>query len=96
LLGRITAIHEHRCRECHTAGEISRLDWVDLHVPERTLFLGAPLPSEGKGTSRCPSGAYEDKMDPDYLEVRDLVEAAVAKAWVRPRRDLKSHERTMP
>jgi hypothetical protein len=92
LLRQITTVHQRRCAPCHTPEEISRLDWVDLHRPERTLFLSAPLAPDPDGKSRCPGAVYPDTNDADYQSIGNLLEAALVKARSRPRRDLK----TMP
>ena len=90
LARQITAVHERRCAGCHKAAEISRLDWIDLHQPERTLFLRAPLDKSAGGTQRCQGTVYKDTGDADYQSLRSLVAAAVSKAWASPRRDLQA------
>ena len=90
LARQITAVHERRCAACHKAAEVSRLDWIDLRQPEQTLFLRAPLSKSAGGTQRCQGTVYKDATDPDYQSVRDLVAAAVKKAWAIPRRDLQA------
>jgi hypothetical protein len=83
-------VHERRCASCHKVAEVSRLDWIDLRQPEQTLFLRAPLSKSADGAQTCKSPVYKDVTDPDYQSVRDLVAAAVKKAWASPRRDLKT------
>ena len=90
LARQITAVHERRCAGCHKTAEVSRLDWIDLRQPARALFLCAPLSKSADGTQTCKSPVYKDVTDPDYQTVRDLVAAAVKKAWASPRRDLKT------
>ncbi len=90
LAKQITAVHERRCAACHKPAEISRLDWIDLHTPERSLFLSAPLAKTAGGTERCKGVAYGESSDPDYVALRQAVAAAVKKAWDFPRRDLQA------
>jgi hypothetical protein len=86
----ITAVHERRCAACHKAAAVTRMDWIDLRQPERTLFLRAPLSVPAGGTQRCQGTVYADTADADYRAVRDLVAAAARKAWASPRRDLQA------
>jgi hypothetical protein len=90
LIRQITAVHERRCGACHKATEVSRLDWIDLRQPERTLFLRAPLNHPADGCRRCTPTVYQDTSDPDYQALRQLVAAAAQKAWASPRRDLRA------
>jgi mono/diheme cytochrome c family protein len=90
LANQITAVHERRCASCHKPAEITRLDWIDLHAPERSLFLSAPLAKSAGGTERCPSVAYGDASDADYVNLRDAITVGVQKAWASPRRDLQA------
>jgi hypothetical protein len=90
LAGQITAAHQRRCATCHNAGEVSRLDWIDLRQPERSLFLRAPLNKSAGGSQRCSAEVYHDMGDADYQLVRDLVAKAAKKSWEQPRRDLVS------
>jgi hypothetical protein len=69
---------------------VSRLDWIDLQHPERTLFLRAPLNKLVGGSQSCQGVIYKDASDPDYQSMRDLVTAAARKAWAFPRRDLQA------
>ena len=88
LAEQLKAVHARRCAPCHEPAQISRLDWIDLRAPERSLFLSAPLPKPAGGTERCPGAVYRDASDADYAGLRELVAAAVARAWAAPRRDL--------
>jgi hypothetical protein len=88
LVAGITKIHESRCGRCHKAAEISRADWIDIHRPQRSLFLTAPLAESAGGTAKCREAIYEDCDDKDYRTVLSLLETAVEKAWKYPRRDL--------
>ena len=88
LIASITKIHESRCGGCHKAAEVSRADWIDIHRPERSLFLAAPLAESAGGTAKCREAPYRDREDEDYRAVLSLVEDAVEKAWNYPRRDL--------
>jgi mono/diheme cytochrome c family protein len=90
LARQITAVHERRCAACHKSAEVSRLDWIDLQQPERTLFLRAPLNKSAGGSQSCQGMVYQDASDPDYRSLRELVAAAVKKAWASPRRDLQT------
>jgi len=90
LARQIAAVHERRCAACHKAAEVTRTDWIDIRQPERTLFLLAPLSKSAGGTQRCQGTVYADATDKDYQAVRDLVVAAVKKAWQFPRRDLQA------
>jgi hypothetical protein len=90
LARKIIAVHERRCSACHTSAEVSRLDWIDLHQPERTLFLRAPLSTSAGGAQRCQGTVYQDAADPEYQCVLTLVAAAAQKAWQSPRRDLQA------
>jgi mono/diheme cytochrome c family protein len=93
LAARITAVQAKRCGECHQPADVSRLDWINLRRPQESLFLAAPLADEAGGTGRCPGAVYKSTADPEYRALHQLVEAAVEKAWVFPRRDLKAIER---
>jgi hypothetical protein len=96
LLQSLSAVHQRRCAGCHEPGKITRLDWIDLHDPARSLFLTAPLASPAGGQGRCGQAVYGDTTDADYRAVRALVAAAVKKAWDSPRRDLLALERSTP
>lgn len=88
LQTQIAAVHSLRCAFCHDSESVSRLDWIDLRAPERSLFLAAPLGSHPQ--ARCPGGAYPSAADPDYDALSQLVSEAVSKAWQNPRRDLQT------
>lgn len=90
LATQLAAVHARRCTNCHAAGEVTRLDWIDLRRPSESRFLAAPLAKEASGWGKCREPVYRDANDPDYRAVRALIEAAVQKAWQRPRRDLKA------
>ena len=90
LSRQIAAVHERRCGACHKAAEVTRLDWIDLRQPERTLFLRAPLSKSAGGSQTCQGAVYKDAGDPDYHSLRELVAAAARKAWASPRRDLQA------
>ena len=93
LLTQIAAVHTQRCGSCHQVADVTRADWIDIHRPERSLFLAAPLAKAAGGTGRCNKTTYENGDDPDYQSVMQLVEAAVENAWKNPRRDLKGIRR---
>jgi mono/diheme cytochrome c family protein len=90
LLKNIAAVHARRCAACHKPQEVTRADWIDLKRPERSLLLVAPLSEKAGGTGKCSQPVYHDQNDPDYRQVRQLVEAAVRRAWRYPRRDLRA------
>ena len=90
LARQVTAVHERRCAACHKSAEVTRLDWIDLRQPERTLFLRSPLNKSAGGNQSCQGVVYKDASDPDYQLLRELVAAAVKKAWASPRRDLQA------
>ena len=88
LADQIAAVQQRRCAACRKPAEVTRLDWIDLRQPERTLFLRAPLSKAAGGTQACKEPVYQDITDPDYQSVRELMTAAARKAWQSPRRDL--------
>ena len=88
LLQRIAAVHTRRCQSCHDPAEVTRADWIDLHGPQRSRFLAAPLAKAAGGRQQCGQAVYRDQGDQDYRAVSDLLEAACRKAWEYPRRDL--------
>ena len=90
LLESIAAVHGRRCAACHKPQQITRADWIDLSRPEQSLMLVAPLAKRAGGTGKCSRPVYPDRSDPDYRKVRQLVEAAVSRAWQYPRRDLRA------
>jgi mono/diheme cytochrome c family protein len=90
LRGQIAAIHARRCASCHSAEEVTRIDWIDLARPERSLFLTAPLAKAAGGNGKCAKVVYANRSDPDYVAVERLVHGAVRKAWALPRRDLQA------
>ena len=96
LAAEIIAVHTRRCAACHQPETISRLDWIDLHQPERSLFLVAPLAKQAGSGPRCNPPTYANTGDPDYQKLLRLVQAAVRKAWSQPRRDLRSYCRQSP
>lgn len=81
-------LHQRRCAGCHQPAQVTRLDWIDYRDPARSLFLTAPLAKSAGGTGKCGQAVYPDQADADYRAALALVEAAVAKAWAAPRRDL--------
>ena len=90
LARQIAAVHSRRCASCHQASDVSRLDWIDLRRPRQSLFLAAPLAKEATGKGKCKETVYKNQADPDYRAVLAMVEAATAKAWAFPRRDLQA------
>ena len=85
LLAKISEVNSRRCATCHNSQEVSRLDWVDIRQPQKSLFLSAPL--TGPQARKC-KGAYKDVNDADYQALLKTVREAVQKAWQNPRRDL--------
>ncbi|UCE47827.1 MAG: hypothetical protein JSW47_19790 [Phycisphaerales bacterium] len=90
LLQEIANIHQSRCGSCHSASAVTRADWIDIRFPRRSLFLTAPLAMTAGGSGKCGDTIYENAEDLDYQTILNLLEAAVAKAWQYPRRDLKA------
>ena len=90
LAAKLAAIHQKRCAGCHQPGEVTRLDWIDLHQPEKSRFLAAPLAKDAGGTGKCGRVVYKDAGDPDYQTVHSLVRKAVETARARPRRDVRA------
>lgn len=88
LRQQLLQVHERRCASCHSADDVTRLDWINLHNPERSLFLTAPLAKSAGGQQACEQAPYAGTGDPDYLLVLGIVRGAVDKAWANPRRDL--------
>lgn len=86
----IAEVHQRRCASCHKPDAISRLDWIDVAQPARTLFLSAPLARDAGGSGRCGQMVYPAATDPDYQAVRRLVLEAVQRALAQPRRDLQA------
>jgi mono/diheme cytochrome c family protein len=90
LQQRLAGVHERRCIACHKPAEVTRVDWIDIRAPQRSLFLTAPLAAMAGGTGKCGRAVYADATDPDYRAVLGLVEEAVARQWSQPRRDIQS------
>ena len=86
----LAAAHAKRCAGCHKAEDVSRIAWIDLGDPKRSLFLAAPLAQAAGGSARCKQPVYKDQDDPDYQAVRRMVEAAVTNALDNPRRDVRA------
>ena len=84
----LRAVHERRCGGCHGPEPVTRLDWIDIHHAERSLFLAAPLSKAAGGAEKCGRAVYDGVADADYTAVLRLVSDAVNKAWACPRRDL--------
>ncbi len=63
---KIAAVHARRCAGCHEAGDVSRLDWIDLGRPRASRFLAAPLAKAQGGSGKCPTPPYASTDDPDY------------------------------
>jgi hypothetical protein len=90
LLDKLRGLHQKRCAGCHASEVVSRLDWIDIHQADRSLFLRAPLAKSSGGTQKCGQAVYASDDDPDYNAVRTLVEDAIGRAWANPRRDLQA------
>lgn len=84
----MAAVHARRCTACHKVEEVTHSSWIDLRHSERSLFLAAPLAKAAGGKGACGTTVYETAGDKDYVGLLDLVNAAVARAWAEPRRDL--------
>jgi hypothetical protein len=94
LLEKLRALHQKRCVGCHATETISRLDWIDIHQADRSVFLRSPLAKTSGGTQKCGAAVYADSDDPDFQAVRTLVAEALDRAWANPRRDLKALTRS--
>lgn len=92
----LLAIHARRCAACHKPDDVTRLDWIDIHHPERSLFLAAPLSKEAGGQGDCDPAVYTTTSGDDYRAALDLVSRSVRDTWARPRRDVQSLERIRP
>jgi hypothetical protein len=90
LFERIGAVHQRRCQPCHDAAEVTRPYWVDLYAPRKSLFLTAPLAEAAGGLHKCGQDVYNDQADPDFIQIAQWLEEAVERAWMYPRRDLRS------
>ena len=90
LSNKLQAVHHRRCGQCHKAQEVTRLDWIDLRQPSRSLFLRAPLKKSAGGSQTCQGQVYADTTDPDYQSLLGEVARAAQKAWAAPRRDLQA------
>ncbi len=88
LIAAVRAIHVRRCQDCHDASEVTQLHWIDLHHPEYSLFLTAPLAQDAGGRQSCGAAVYTSVTDPDYQRLLGLVNQAVESSRKRPRRDL--------
>ena len=53
LLDKLRGMHEQRCAGCHATEIVSRLDWIDIHQADGSLFLRAPLAKSSGGTQKC-------------------------------------------
>jgi hypothetical protein len=93
LAERLSKIHQRRCSACHQATDVTRLDWIDIRDPSRSLFLAAPLAASSGGTGKCRPEVYRDAEDVDYQAALRLVESAVDRLWNYPRRDVQSLQR---
>lgn len=89
LVQGLADVHKRRCASCHEPAAVTRLDWIDLDRPEKSLFLSAPLAQEAGGRGACQEPPYANRSDADYVKVLRTVEAAVGRAIANPRRDLK-------
>ncbi len=94
LREQLREIHGRRCASCHNPDDVTRLDWIDLKHPKKSLFLTAPRGRSPQGRQACNRAAYATAQDPDYRKAVGLVNAAVSKAWANPRRDLVSLEKS--
>ncbi|UCD27353.1 MAG: hypothetical protein JSV03_09495, partial [Planctomycetota bacterium] len=92
----LLAIHARRCARCHQPDEVTRLDWIDIYEPRRSLFLVAPLAKESDGRNQCSPAVYATEKDLDYQIALNLVSKAVQQTWSYPRRDVQSLEQTRP
>lgn len=86
----IEAIQQRRCASCHQGQSLARPEWVDLSVPERSLFLTAPMKGAKTPSGRaCSPAVFESEDDSDYQALLGLVHEARERTWKTPRRDLR-------
>ncbi len=90
LRERLLQVHSPRCGGCHRVEQAVRLDWISVLEPEQSLMLVAPLARSAGGTEKCGQAVYATRDDPQYRAALGAIEAAVARAMRRPRRDLKA------
>jgi hypothetical protein len=90
LAGTLSATHQKRCAACHVPEEVSRLDWIDIHSPDNSRFLAAPLAKSAGGSELCGEATYRSPADADYQQLRRAVRTAVDRVWRRPRRDVEA------
>jgi len=90
LRGKLTSTHQRRCANCHAVDVVTRLDWIDIHRADQSLFLRAPLAKSAGGTQKCGEIVYRNQEDPDYQAVRTWIEQALQRTWAKPRRDLEA------
>ncbi len=90
LKEQLLEIHERRCAACHAPEEVTRMEWICLDAPEKSLFLRAPLAQAAGGTQACGPEVYAHPQDADYHAVHALAAQAVDRAWAAPRRDLEA------
>jgi mono/diheme cytochrome c family protein len=94
LAAGLTKIHQRRCAACHEVNAVTRLDWIDIRRPERSLFLASPLAAGAGGRSVCAPAVYSGVDDPDYRAACRLVGQAVDRLWAAPRRDVAGISRS--
>ena len=90
LAEQVGAVHARRCAACHDPAQVSRLDWISLREPRRSLFLAAPLAAEAGGLARCKPPPYKGATDPDYQALLRLLETTLERARIFPRRDIRA------
>jgi hypothetical protein len=88
----VSETNARRCAECHSPAKVSGPEWIDLRDPAASGFLAAPLAPKAGGSGMCGQSIYASTDDPDYQRLLEAVEAAVAAAWARPRRDVATLE----
>ena len=90
LWAKIGQVHQRRCASCHDPATLARPEWVDLHRPQRSLFITAPLAGAKTPSGKtCPQAVYGSLSDPDCAQVLSLLREASHRAWDSPRRDLR-------
>jgi hypothetical protein len=90
LANELSAVHQRRCADCHEPERISRLDWINIHAPDESRFLMAPLAESAGGSGVCSEAVYRSAEDSDYQHLLLTVRSAVDQVWSRPRRDVQA------
>jgi hypothetical protein len=74
LREKLRGIHQRRCAGCHETDVVTRLDWIDIHQADRSLFLRAPLAKSAGGLGICEGDVFRDTGDADYQRLLAAVQ----------------------